>query len=187
MSDKDKKGQEASPDVLASAFQERPRRHSSRNRSSFLLILLGCVIIAGGGGMLIWQLVTHATPAASNGTTSSTGAIKPAPTQPSGCGPRLPWDFMNQEVASRLHLSVAQIKTQVLAGKTIQDVATAQRISMDQLHSIEVQILRDAYNKFVSMGCYTQQEADAGFQQDSSETPAELNADFTRYFSHATT
>lgn len=152
-----------------------------------LVVMLGCVILLGGGGVLIWQVTAHTTSVPGSSTTVSSGPIKAAPTQATGCGPRLPWDFLDQQAANGLHLTVAQIKTQVLAGKTIQEIAAAQVISQNQLHTIEIQALRAAYNKLVSMGCYTQQEADAGFHQDSGETLTQLNTDFTRYFSHATT
>jgi len=151
------------------------------------MVLLGCVILLSGGGVLIWQVTAHTTSAPSRSTTAPSGPIKAEPTQAAGCGPRLPWDFLVQQAANGLHLTVAQIKTQVRAGKTIQDIAAAQGISQNQLHTIEVQALRAAYNKFVSMGCYTKPEADAGFRQDSGETPTQLNSDFTRYFSNATT
>ncbi|HEX6483581.1 MAG TPA: hypothetical protein VF043_32445 [Ktedonobacteraceae bacterium] len=169
------------------ALQEKPQRHRGWSRSALLMVMLGCVILLGGGGILIWQVTAHTTPVPAQSTTASSGPIKAEPTQAAGCGPRLPWDFLVQQAASGLHLTVAQIKTQVLAGKTIQGIAAAQGISQNQLHTIEVQALRAAYDKFVSMGCYTQQEADAGFRQDSGETPTQLNSDFTRYFSNATT
>jgi hypothetical protein len=149
-------------------------------------VLLGGVILLGGGSVLIWQGTTHTSSTPSNGTTAASGPMKVEPTQAAGCGPRLPWDFLVQQAANGLHLTVAQIKTQVLARKTIQDIAAVQGISQDQLHTIEVQALRAAYDKYVSMGCYTRQEADAGFRQDSEETPTQLNTDFTRYFSNAT-
>lgn len=179
--------QESSDLEESRALQEKPQRSRGWSRSALLVVILGCVILLGGGSVLIWQVTAHTTSAPAQSTIASSGPIKAEPTQAAGCGPRLPWDFLVQQAANGLHLTVAQIKTQVLAGKTIQDIAAAQGISQNQLHTIEVQALRAAYNKFVSMGCYTRQEADAGFRQDSRETPTQLNTDFTRYFSNATT
>ena len=180
-------GQESSHLEGSRALQEKPQRHRGWSRSASLMVMLGGVILLSGGGVLIWQVTTHPTSAPAQSTTVSGGPIKVEPTQAAGCGPRLPWDFLVQQAANGLHLTVAQIKTQVHAGKTIQEIAAAQGISQDQLHTIEVQALQAAYTKFVSMGCYTQSEADAGFRQDSGETPTQLNSDFTRYFSNATT
>lgn len=182
----DQQIQEPSRNEESSLLQEKPQRRRRWNRYSLLVVLLGCVILLGGGGILIWHLTTPATSTFSDANTASSGPIKAEPTQAPGCGPRLPWDFLTQQAANGLHLTVTQIKTQVLAGKKIQDIAAAQGITQDQLHTIEVHALRAAYDKYVSMGCYTRQEADAGFHHDSGETPAQLDMDFTRYFSNAT-
>jgi hypothetical protein len=183
----DRQIRESSHVERSSALQEKPQRSRGWSRSALLIVILGSAILLGGGGVLAWQVTALTSSAPAQSTTASRGPIKAEPTQAAGCGPRLPWDFLVQQAANGLHLTVAQIKTQVLTGKTLQDIAVAQGISQNQLHTIEVQALRASYNKFVSMGCYTQQGADAGFRQDSGETPAQLNSDFTRYFSNATT
>ena len=128
--------------------------------------------------MLAWRLLA-APPAPTS--TNSTVSIQ-AKQQPAGCtSARIPVDTVLQVAASSLHLSVEQIKTQIAAGKTIARVATAQGITPQQLHSIELNALQTANNRWLSMGCITQQDVADNMRRDTG-TSDYMNSEFTDWF-----
>jgi polyhydroxyalkanoate synthesis regulator phasin len=63
------------------------------------------------------------------------------------------------QVAQGLHMTVDQLKTQLQAGKSLSDIATAQGVSSAQLHTLVTNTIQTTLNKAVSDGNLTQQQA----------------------------
>ena len=102
--------------------------------------------------------------------------------QPTACtGAREPVDVIQQQTAQGLHLTVAQLQAQVLTGKTIAQIATAQGLTAAQLRDVEIQALHVANNRWLSMGCITQQDVQDNLQRDIG-TPAYMDVEFTAWF-----
>jgi polyhydroxyalkanoate synthesis regulator phasin len=72
-------------------------------------------------------------------------------------------DLTNQ-VAQGLHLSADQLKAQVQAGKSLNDIAAAQHVSSSQLHTIVTNALQSTLKKAVAAGDLTQQQANQFMQ-----------------------
>ena len=163
-----------------SRLAERPERRNGRRVSALLFVLCGCLIILGGGGVLAWQLNSHANaPAVSTSTPASSKS--PAKQAASCTGAREPVDVIMQQTAQGLHLSVAQVQARVLAGKTVAQIATEQGLTAIQLHDVEVQALRYANNRWLSMACITQQDVQDNMQRDTG-SPAYMDEEFTDWF-----
>ncbi len=163
-----------------SRLAERPERRGGRRVSGLLFALCGCLIILGGGGVLAWQLSSHSNaPAVSTSTpASSNSSVK----QAAGCtGAREPVDVIKQQTAQGLHLSVAQVQARVLEGKRVAQIATEQGLTAIQLHDMEVQALRYANNRWLSMGCITRQDVQDNMQRDTG-SPAYMDEEFTGWF-----
>jgi hypothetical protein len=163
-----------------SRLAERPERRNGRRVGALLFVLCGCLIILGGGGMLTWQLTSHTNaPAVSTSTPTNGGS---AAKQPTGCtSAREPVDVIQQQTAQGLHLTVAQVQARVLAGKTIAQIATEQGLTPTQLHNVEVQALHYANNRWLSLGCITQQDVQDNLQRDTGSA-AYMNVEFTDWF-----
>jgi hypothetical protein len=86
-----------------------------------------------------------------------------------------------QQTAQGLHLSVAQVQARVLAGKTVAQIAAEQGLTATQLHDVEVQTLRYANNRWLSMGCITQQDVQDNMRRDTG-SPAYMDEEFTGWF-----
>ena len=169
-------------------LRSKPQRRS-RRRPSFSLLLLVGILVLGGGTLLAWQLVSH-QPTLQKSTfqkanvTFPTQQPSPLP-QPSvvtiDCAhyPSSYDDALRQELAQGLHLAVAQVTTQVRAGKSIQDVATAQHISPQQLSGIERYAYKVSDVQLVKGGCMSQATA----TKHPHESASALNHDFTLLFS----
>lgn len=158
-----------------------------------VLFLLGGIII-GVALVLAWQaLFVH--PAGSTISTASSASVRAAATQsgnnnPSNNGPqskdndRPPyfWDILKTHVAQGLHLSVDQVKTRLQSGQHIPVVAAAQGVSLDQLHTIEINAIQAADNEMVHRGFTTQPNIAADMLRWQQEEPMQLNGDVTNAF-----
>lgn len=163
-----------------SRLAERPERHNGRHVGALLFILCSGVIILGSIGVLAWQLTSH--PNAPVVYNSAPGSSGHAAKQPTGCtSVREPVDVIQQQTAQGLHLTVAQVQARVLAGKTIAQIATDQGLTPTQLHDVEVQALHTANNRWLSMGCATQQDVQDNLQRDIG-TAAYMDEEFTGWF-----
>jgi hypothetical protein len=121
---------------------------------------------------LSWVVGPSSTPA------SSSQSAK----QPAGCtGAREPVDVIQQQTAQGLHLTVAQVQVQVLAGKTVAQIATEQGLTASQLHDVEIQALRTANTRWQSLGCITQQDVQDNLRRDTGSA-AYMDAEFTDWF-----
>lgn len=160
---------------------EQPRRRSRRRVSGLLFLLCGGLLILGAGGMLAGQLTSPtSTPVISSSSTSTNSSSLGK--QAAGCtGAREPVDVIMQQTAQGLHLTVAQVQARVLAGKTIAQIATEQGRAATQLHNIEVQALQYANNRWLRMGCITQQDIQDNMQRDTGSATY-MDEEFTHWF-----
>lgn len=72
---------------------------------------------------------------------------------------------IGKEVAQGLRMTPDQLKTQLQSGKSLHDIATAQRVSDSDLHTIATNAIQHALDKAVKAGDLTQQQADQIKQQ----------------------
>ena len=168
------------PRLERSRLAERPARREGERVSVLLLMICGCLIILGGAGILAWQLTSHTNASGVPPGTPTNGS--PSAKQPAGCtAAREPVDLIKQQTARGLHLTVAQVQARVLAGKTIAQIATEQGLTPTQLRNLEVQALHDANNRWLSLGCSTQQDVQSNLQRDIG-SPTYMDVEFTDWF-----
>jgi len=171
-----------------SLLQSRPERGArwrKRRTLPIVLLLVGAVIIVGTGIVLAVVLIPHGS-SPTNNVTPLTVSNNPAKGE-NNCGQTLPpvyWDTLLQQTAQGLHLSVAQVKAQIKGGKSIQDVASEQGISAQQLQNIETSALQSANNQLVAMKCETQDGADASVEHYVNEGAQDMNYRFTYWFAN---
>jgi cytoskeletal protein RodZ len=159
---------------------ERPARRANKRVSVLVLVICACLLIMGGAGVLVWQLTFH--PTASSVSSAPPATSSSSAKQSTGCtGAREPVDVIQQQTAQGLHLTVAQVQVQVLAGKTIAQIAAAQGLTAAQLHAVEIQALHVANNHWLSLGCITQQDVQDNLQRDIG-TPVYMDVEFTDWF-----
>lgn len=75
---------------------------------------------------------------------------------------------IENSVASGLHLTTAQLTTQLQSGKSLSQIATAQNVSATQLQIIVTNAVQSALNKAVSSGDLTQTQANTYTQMMKS-------------------
>lgn len=75
---------------------------------------------------------------------------------------------IENSVASGLHLTTAQLATQLQSGQSLSQIATAQHISSTQLQTIITNAVQSALNKAVSNGDLTQTQANTYAQMMKS-------------------
>jgi hypothetical protein len=184
---------------LQQHLQKKPQRRS-RGRMSLLLLALGVIVMLGGAGMLTWQITAHQAPSPTPATAGSLGAQQTKavlqsqqpelPPGPQGNQP-VYWQAIQEQVAQGLHLSPVQIQTELqppvsnTKGGTppnIGNVALEQGISLDQLRTIEINAMQQAFNKLVSQGVETQQQVDQWMQMVRGWAQSNLNGYVTDVF-----
>lgn len=164
-------------------LRSKPQQRS-RRRPLFFLVLLGVLLVLGGGTGLAWHLVSHQPTLHKSTMTIPTQQPSPLP-QPSvvtiACAhyPSSYDDALRQELAQGLHLTVPQIAAQIRAGKSIQEIASAQHISPDQVSGIERYAYKVSDAQMVKGGCMSQATA----TKHPHESAAALNHDFTLLYS----
>ena len=90
------------------------------------------------------------------------------------------------QVAQGLDLTVAQLKADLQAGQSLNQIATAQKVSSAQLHTIVTNAIQDALNKAVSAGDITQVQ-ETTFMQFLQNHPQVLNNLLNRHFAKSQT
>lgn len=161
---------------------ERPDRRGKKGVGALLFILCGCLFLLGGAGALIWQLTSHMSNGPSTAASATPTSSGQSAKQPAGCtGAREPVDVIMQQTAQGLHLSIAQIQARVLAGKTVAQIATEQGLTAAQLRNVEIQALHTANDRWLSMGCITQQDVQDNLQRDTGSATY-MDAEFTDWF-----
>jgi len=164
-----------------SLLAERPKRRRKRV-GALLLILCGGLLLLGGTVALTWQLTPHADTNTSTHAGNTPVSSSQSAKQPASCtGAREPVDVIQQQTAQSLHLTVAQVQARVLAGKTVAQIATEQGLTAAQLHSVEIQALHTANNRWLNMGCITQQDVQDNLRRDTGSA-AYMDAEFTDWF-----
>ena len=134
------------------------RREQSRRQRRLVSIIVGgiaLVVVLGAVGVFL-------------ALGAGLGGIRvplSTPSQPQVLKNSTYINAFTSQVAQGLRLSVVQIKVQKSQGKTMPEIATAQKISMAQLHTIEFKAFQDILNKEVQSGDTTQQNADQTMQQ----------------------
>jgi polyhydroxyalkanoate synthesis regulator phasin len=78
------------------------------------------------------------------------------------------------QVAQGLHMTAAQLMSQLQSGKSLSDIATAQGVSSTQLQTLVTNAIQSAVNKAVSDGNLTQQQA-TNIMQMLQKNPGALN------------
>jgi polyhydroxyalkanoate synthesis regulator phasin len=78
------------------------------------------------------------------------------------------------QVAQGLHMNVNQLMSQLQSGKSLSEIATAQRVSSSQLQTIVTNAIQSVLNKAVSDGNLTQQQA-TNIIQMLQKNPGALN------------
>jgi hypothetical protein len=172
----------------------KKKKNSEWSSTSILLALAGCVVV----GLLIFfgiRLFTQQAVGNTSTTSSSGGNGGQVFQQPGGSGSRstppadkgssYPPGFLNtvkQHIAQGLHLTVDQVTSEISAGKQITDVAAAQGISNDQLHTIELNAYQTAFNQAVQNGTYTQDQANTYMENYRQRDPGRLNDNITLLF-----
>ncbi|HLI07178.1 MAG TPA: hypothetical protein VKV40_11475 [Ktedonobacteraceae bacterium] len=124
----------------------------------------------GGGGVLAWYLLTSHTP---------TPAQAPMQTH---CISHIPRDWLKQQLAVQLHLSEDQITEEVQRGKQIQDIASAQGLSPEQLYQKERQLLQEGNTMWLSQGCIPPHVATVQSQRFGQLSQQAVDATFTQLF-----
>jgi hypothetical protein len=161
---------------------ERSVRRSKRGIGALLFILCGCLLLLGSAGMLTWQFTSHTNASTSTAASATSTSSSQTAKQPAGCtSAREPVDVIMQQTAEGLRLTVAQVQARVLAGKTVAQIATEQGLTAAQLHNVEIQALHTANNRWLSMGCITQQDMQDNLRRDTGST-AYMDAEFTDWF-----
>ena len=175
------------------AHTQKTGKNTEWNRTSIMLAFAGCVVVGlllfFGIRLLAQQSQNNTAPPPSQ--TGQSGVVRQQPgqqgqgTPPAGKGQGYPPAFLatvRQHIAQGLHLTVDQITSQMVAGKQITHVASAQDISGGQLHTIELNAYQAAFQQAVQNGTYTQDQANtymANYRQRSSE---QLNESVTLLF-----
>jgi hypothetical protein len=160
--------QQAQPSLLSKP-QRREKGRKARRLSLFLLIF-GGIGVLGGGGVLVWYLLTSHAPAQTQ-----------APMQ-THCISHIPRDWLKQQLAVQLHLSEDQITAEVQRGEQIQDIASAQGISPQQLYQMEKQLMQEGNTMWLRQGCIPPPVATAQSQRFDQLSPQALDATFTQLF-----
>lgn len=139
-----------------------PENGDEGQKSPRRLRWLSPVLAAIAGGLITVAVVVFsaqwfAHPATLNHTSGS-GASIVGP----GCGkvPQEVRDRTVQQVAQNLHLTLPQLVAKLQARQSLQEVATLQGITADQLQTIEVNAYQAAVQMQVSEGNTSQQQAD---------------------------
>ncbi len=133
-----------------------------------LLILIGgavalLLILIGIAAFIFWPVVTSAHTSQTTPTPTSP-AVTVTPTTQGGTGlakvlKQYTPDVKTQ-IAQGLKLTPAQLTTQLRAGKTLSDVATAQNVSKAQLQTIVSNAVETGLKPAVDDGTLTQKQLD---------------------------
>ena len=161
-------------------------QHRSHRIPAILLRLLGGILIVGVVAIVAWQaLAQHPSSTSSHvpGTSIPTkGNDNGNATPPGWNDPEIYWQTIRTHVAQGLHLSVAQITTQLQTvttastattthssskksaatdpGAPMANLAVQQGMTTDQLRALELNALQTACRTMVTRGNLTQADAD---------------------------
>lgn len=146
-----------------------PRRVKWRYQS----LLLICIIVVGS--VLVWQIAAHAGSGGGSGPAAAPSS--PAADNSGPLTPPVPLratydEFVKDQVAQRLHLTVAQVTVQLRADPTpdLREVGKQQGLAQDRLYRLVLGALQTADDQMVTSGVWTQRQADEEQQYWSQQT-----------------
>lgn len=121
-------------------------------------IVLVLFILGGVGGMFLPKLFA--------GTNNQTAVASTPAANPAAKNIYAPYltqyrTPIRSQIAQGLHLSADQLETQLGAGKTLSQIATAQGISASQLQTIVTSAIQSNFQPTVNSGDLTQKQVDA--------------------------
>ena len=148
---------------------DTPRRRGRRFPS--LLVLLGGLIPVGGALLLGWQVLARQAPQRHTQVNTSRSSNQSG----KGTPPEVA-DYVRQHLAQGLHLSTAQFMAKLQAGEAIGSLAAQQGLSGDQWHILEVTTYQAAYDRLVSEGKMTRQ--DAGYRMSAIRSYTQTVLDY---------
>ena len=138
------------------------------------------------GGILVWQITAHSE---SLGGSTNSEASQPAMGSISPLMPPVPLtalydEIVKDQVAQRLHLTVAQVTAQLQAEPTpdLRSVGKQQGLAQDQLYRLVLSALQTADDRMVSSGFWTEPQADEEMQYWSQQTQVSLINSVARWF-----
>lgn len=148
---------------------------------SVFLLLLGVILVGG--------VVIAARASTSGGAPSSTGSSPSTTAISSPLTPPVPLtatydEAVKEQVAQGLHLTVAQVRTQLQANPTgdLMQVAKPQGLAQDQVYRLLMNALQIAGDHMVSSGAWTQQQADKETQYWRSQNVQSIIDGVTGWF-----
>lgn len=177
-------------------LQEKPQRRQG-SRLALLLCLLGGIVILGAGLVVAWHQIhaannapVSATPQPGKNQTANNNAVSPWANYPA-----VYWQTLRTQMAQGFHMSEQQMKSTLQTsvpptadaasqpksnsapdvGKPLSDLAIAQNITQEQLHTMEVNAVQQAHTVLVSQGILTQQQADENIQAITTMDQSSLN------------
>lgn len=141
--------------MLRSNYMEHKAQRRQERRFLFPRFLLrGLLLVVGSTLLLGCQAPTQQ---ASQSPTQVTGS--PTSEQPSKGTPPEVADYVRQHLAQALHLSTNQLIMKLRAGEAIGSLAAQQNLSGDEWHILEITTYQAAYERLVSEGKISSQEA----------------------------
>ncbi|EFH83355.1 hypothetical protein [Ktedonobacter racemifer] len=173
----------------------RGQRRYRQKTSWWSILLTGVGIVLVGlmavfGFRFFSSLNTTATPSLSPATEDAVTPTIPGDNSTgdsSNLGQKTSSPWSNQEfvstvlghLAEKFNLSLDQLSKQVQSGLQIEDVAAQHGISVDQLHTIEINALQTGIDKLTSTNQMSQDEASIMMHDFKNKTQQKLNGVFT--------
>jgi hypothetical protein len=147
-----------------------------RRPGRWTILLVVGVMLVGAVSVALWLTVLRPS----------------APTQeyrrpnPPVALPAAYYEIVEEQIAQGLELSIAQVRAGIHAdpGEGLFGVATAQGVSPDQFHSIEINAHQTACAQMVASGVWNQQQANATVQYWQRRDAKSLGSDMTDWFVH---
>lgn len=145
------------PQMTSSAAVQQKKKPALKKILLGSAIVLVLFILGGVGGMFLPKLLAGTNDQMVTSTPAANAAAKniyaPYLTQY-----RTP---IRSQIAQGLHLSADQLETQLSAGKTLSEIATAQGISASQLQTVVTSAFQSSFQPTVNSGDLTQKQVDA--------------------------
>jgi hypothetical protein len=159
--------------MIQSNFTDDKRLRRQGRGSSYIFLLLGGLILLGGGLLLGWQVLgrqsspQNSTHIQANTSSAANQSVKGTPPEVA--------EYVRQHIAQGLHLSTEHFITKLRIGVAIGSLATQQGLTADQLRTLEVNTYQVAYDRLISDGKITRQDANIRMSAIRSYPQTELD------------
>ena len=173
--------------MFENSFDEEKEKRGSTGLK--IMLILGAILLLGVIFLVFWFTRPAQTATISSVPTIATDASTPKAAQGQQDPPAY-WHTIQDQVAQGLHLSVAQVKTQLLPPPNARDslgiahVAAQKGISTAQLRVIELNAIQKGHDLLVSTGVLTKAGSDQGMQTIRNWDQATLDDHITRWFAN---